>query len=51
MGHHSGLPDLGSTNDPEGTPTFTGRIKKWGTPAIPPLDPDYPIPPVRLPQR
>ena len=25
--------------------------KKWGTPAIPPLDPDYPIPPVRLPQR
>ena len=32
-GHHSGLPDLGSTNDPEGTPTFTGRIKKWGTPA------------------
>lgn len=51
MGHHSGLPDLGSTNDPEGTPTFTGRIKKWGTPAIPPLDPSYPIPPVRLPQR
>mgnify|MGYP000332047412 CR=1 FL=1 len=51
MGHHSGLPDLGSTNDPEGTPTFTGRIKKWGTPAIPPLDPGYPIPPVRLPQR
>lgn len=50
-GHHSGLPDLGSTNDPEGTPTFTGRIKKWGTPAIPPLDPGYPIPPVRLPQR
>lgn len=51
MGHHSGLPDLGSTNDPEGTPTFTGRIKKWGTPTIPPLDPGYPIPPVRLPQR
>lgn len=51
MGHHSGLPDLGSTNDPEGTPTFTGRIKKWGTPAIPPLDLGYPIPPVRLPQR
>lgn len=51
MGHHSGLPDLGSTNDPEGVPTFTGRIKKWGTPAIPPLDPGYPIPPVRLPQR
>ena len=51
MGHHSGLPDLGSINDPEGTPTFTGRIKKWGTPAIPPLDPGYPIPPVRLPQR
>lgn len=51
MGHHSGLPDLGSTNDPEGTPTFTGRIKKWDTPAIPPLDLGYPIPPVRLPQR
>ena len=51
MGHHSGLPDFGSTKDPLGAPTFTGRIKKWGTPAIPPLDPDYPIPPVRLPQR
>lgn len=51
MGHHSGLPDFGSTEDPLGAPTFTGRIKKWGTPAIPPLDPDYPIPPVRLPQR
>lgn len=51
MGHHSGLPDFGSTKDPLGAPTFTGRIKKWGTPAIPPLDPDYPIPPARLPQR
>ena len=51
MGHHSGLPDFGSTKDPLGAPTFTGRIKKWGTPAIPLLDPDYPIPPVRLPQR
>ena len=51
MGHHSGLPDFGSTKDPLGAPTFTGRIKKWGTPAIPPLDPDYPIPPVHLPQR
>lgn len=51
MGHHSDLPDFGSAKDPLGAPTFTGRIKKWGTPAIPPLDPDYPIPPVRLPQR
>ena len=42
---------LGSTNDPVRCAHLHRQNKKWGTPAIPPLDPDYPIPPVRLPQR
>ena len=50
MGHHSGLPDVGSRMDTNGTPTFMGRHQKWLSGAIPPMSPDYtpaPIPPVK----
>lgn len=29
MGHHGGLPNIGSTTDAIGYPTFMGRKKKW----------------------
>ena len=51
MGHHSGLPDLGSPANPPGAPTFVGRWRKWLAKQIPPVDPDYPVPPVVLPAR
>ena len=50
MGHHSGLPDIGSRMDQEGTSTFMGRLKKWQSGVLPPISPDYtpaPIPPVK----
>lgn len=50
MGHHSGLPDIGSRMDQTDSPTFMGRFRKWNAGRISPVSPDYtpfPIPAVR----
>ena len=50
MGHHSGLPDIGSRMDQADSHTFMGRLSKWNAGLISPVSPDYtpfPIPSVR----
>ncbi len=55
MGHHSGLPDIGSRMDQADSHTFMGRLSKWNAGLISPVTPDYtpfPIPSVhRVPSR
>ena len=48
-GHHTGLPNYGTTADPAGEPTFLGRMKRRDLPDSSPGDELFPLDPAPLP--